>query len=400
MRVLVAFDKFKDSLTAREACDTAAHALRTRHADWTVDRCPLADGGEGFCEILTTAAGGHTIASSVTDPLGDLVQAPVGFVPIDRIPAAARTMMALPAPTAASGGASPATRSGQSAAPTIAVIEMAAASGLALLEPGERNPWQTSSFGTGELIRTAADLGAAAVILGVGGSATSDLGLGALAALGLEFRTAARKLVDPPIPNDWRHIAEITGRLPSHLPPIRIACDVTNPLLGPRGAAAVYGPQKGLLPNDVARLDHESARLGMMLCAHAGKPDTLMEVPGAGAAGGIAFGLIAASNAELLPGFPLVSAWLDLEARLAMADVVITGEGRFDESSLSGKGPGAVAARALALGKRVHVFAGQSTVAQPPAGLSVHPITPAGTALSIAVLTSRQNLISALRRVF
>ncbi|MDO8541056.1 MAG: glycerate kinase [Opitutaceae bacterium] len=392
MRVLVAFDKFKDSLTASEACDIAAHTLRGRHPDWTFDRCPLADGGEGFCEILTRAVEGHTIASTVTDPLGDPVQAHVGFVPLDRIPTAARTLLALPA---TAPGAPPPNRT-----PTLAIIEMASASGLALLELNERNPWQTSSTGTGELVRTAAELGVAGILLGVGGSATNDLGLGALAALGLEFRTADRQLVDPPIPHEWRQIAEITGRLPATLPPIRIACDVTNPLLGPNGATAIYGPQKGLRPADVTRLDHECARLAMMLCTHAGKPDTLMQTPGTGAAGGISFGLMAVANARLLPGFELVSSWLDLEKRIASADLVLTGEGRFDDSSLSGKGPGAVAARALALGRTVHVFAGEATVAQPPPGLSVHPITRSGTALSVALLTSRQNLVSALGRVF
>lgn len=395
MRVLLAFDKFKDSLTAREACDIAAHALRARHADWTFDRCPLADGGEGFCEILTHASGGHVIASSVTDPLGDLVQAQVGFVPVENIPAAARAMLDLPAP-APRGAKSDA----RLITPAVAVIEMASASGLALLEPHERNPWLTSSNGTGELIRTASELGALAVLLGIGGSATNDLGLGALASLGLEFRDTDRQRIEPPIPDEWRRITEIVGRIPPTLPPIRIACDVTNPLLGAHGATAVYGPQKGLAAADVKRLDHECARLAMMLCAHCGKPDTLMETPGTGAAGGISFGLMAAANARLLPGFDLVCAWLDLDARLAAADLVITGEGRFDDSSLDGKGPGAVAARALALGKPVHVFAGQATAAQLPSGLAVHRITPAGTSLDVALHTARQNLAAALGKTF
>ncbi len=392
MRVLLAFDKFKDSLTAREACEAAAHALQDQHADWTLDLCPLADGGEGFCEILTSAAGGHTIASSVADPLGDFVQAPIGFVPLDKIPVAARAQLLFPTPAASAEGTA------RRGSPVVAVVEMASASGLALLEPGERDPWKTSSFGTGELIRTAADLGAIGIVLGVGGSATSDLGLGALAALGLEFRTADRQVVDPPIPADWRHVAEISGRIPTGLPPIRIACDVTNPLLGPNGAAAVYGPQKGLRPGDLARLDHECARLALMLCGHAGKPDTLMETPGAGAAGGIAFGLMAAAGARLLPGFELVSSWLDLETRLAAADLVLTGEGRFDDSSLSGKGPGAVAARALALGKPVHVFAGQSATTQAPPGLKVTAISPPGMPLQSALHLARQNLTRAVAR--
>jgi glycerate kinase len=264
---------------------------------------------------------------------------------------------------------------------------MASASGLALLAAHQRDPWQTHTHGTGELIRLAATRpGVVAILLGVGGSATHDLGLGALAALGLGFLTGRGEVVSPLSPTHWPHISRLQGRLPATLPPIRIACDVTNPLLGPRGAAATYGPQKGLRPADFARLDHESARLALLLCAHCGQPDSLMDAPGAGAAGGISFGLMAAAGARLLPGFDLVSAWLDVERRVAAADLVITGEGRFDDTSLTGKGPGAVAARALALGKRVHVFAGAVTAtALPPPRLSLHAITPAGMPLAQAL---------------
>jgi glycerate kinase len=382
MRVLLAFDKFKDSLTAREACEITARALQPKHPDWSVDLCPLADGGEGFSTILTQAARGQSIASSVTGPRGDVVQAVIGIVPLDNIPAAARKLVAPP----------PAERR---APPSVAVIEMASASGLALLAEDERDPWQTTTYGTGELIRTATELGVSSILLGVGGSATHDLGLGALSALGLEFESERGELVDPPIPWRWREIHRVTGGL-TPLPPIRIACDVTNPLLGSRGAAAVYGPQKGLRAVDFPRLDNETARLAMMLCGYCGKPDSLMELPGAGAAGGISFGLMAAAGAELLPGFELVSAWLDLDARLAAADLVITGEGRFDESSLSGKGPGAVAARALALGKPVHVFAGQVTAANRER-LSLHAITPPGTPLERALQSASSNLAAAVR---
>ena len=139
--------------------------------------------------------------------------------------------------------------------------------------------------------------------------------------------------------------------------------------------------------------------MALMLCSHCGKPDSMMDLPGAGAAGGISFGLMAAADATLLPGFQLVSAWLDLDARLAAADIVITGEGRFDESSLSGKGPGAVAARALALGKTVHVFAGQVTAA-PREHLALHAITPAGMPLERALHTASTNLTTTVRQTF
>jgi glycerate kinase len=308
-------------------------------------------------------------------------------VPFDRIPPAARHFLP-PAPER------------PLATPTIAIIDMATASGLALLKPEERDVWQTTTAGTGELIRTAADLGATAILLGVGGSATHDLGLGALAALGLQFQNASGEIVFPPVPARWHEISRITNSANPPVPPIRIACDVSNPLLGARGAAAIYGPQKGLQAADLPRLDHESARLAMMLCAHCQQSDAIMETPGAGAAGGIAFGFMTATGAKLIPGFDLVSAWLDLDAQLAAADVVITGEGRFDDSSLNGKGPGAVAARALALGKSVHVFAGTATAAHAPAQLNLHSITPSGTPLPQALRQASLFLERSVRDAF
>jgi glycerate kinase len=386
MRVLLAFDKFKDSLAARAACDAAAGALARRHPDWPLDLCPLADGGEGFAEILTTAAGGALSTVSVTGPLGAAVDATLGLVPWARIPASARALLQLPATPADSA--------------EIAVIEMAAASGLALLPPDQRDPWQTTTLGTGQLIAAAAQAGAAAILLGVGGSATHDLGTGALSALGLEFLSPEGENIRPPRPARWDMIERVTGKISTRLPPIRIACDVSNPLLGPRGAAAVYGPQKGLRPADLAKLDHASARLGLLLCAQSGQTDALMDVPGAGAAGGLAFGLMTAARAKLLPGFDLVAAWLNLESRIAAAELVITGEGRFDDSSLSGKGPGAVAARALAAGKPVHVFAGQVAATAARAGLTLHAITPADQPLAEALRAAGPNLAAAVERVW
>jgi len=378
MRVLLAFDKFKDSLTAEEACAAAAAGLRGRHPDWQIDACPLSDGGEGFAEILTAAVQGSLRRVSVTGPRGRPSPARLGLVTYAQVPAAARGL--LPIPPARSETA------------RIAVIDMASASGLALLAASERDVWQTSSAGTGELIRFAAAEGVAAILLGVGGSATHDLGLGALAALGLAFQSADGAAIRPPIPGRWKDIIRIHGSVTPPVPPIRIACDVNNPLLGPRGAAATYGPQKGLRPEDLTRIDAESGRLARLLCAHCGRPENLRDLPGTGAAGGISFGLMAAAGAELVPGFEFVSAWLDLETRLAAADLVITGEGRFDDSSLQGKGPGAVAARALSLGKQVHVFAGRATVAQPPERLSVHSITPDHTPLEQALRDAGANL--------
>lgn len=402
MRALLAFDKFKDALSAPHACAIAAESLRARRPEWTLDSCPLTDGGEGFCEILTTALGGTFENHPVTGPRGEPVVARLGLVPLALIPPAARHLFDLP-DSQLSDRSSQLPRDAH-----VAIIEMAAASGLALLPPEARDPWLTSTTGTGELIRLAARPGVAAILLGLGGSATSDLGLGALAALGLNFVSATGELIDPPPPARWPEIARIDGALPTDLPPLRIACDVANPLLGPNGAAAIYGPQKGLRPADLRRLDNEAARLALLLCTHSAKPDTLMDVhgagalmdvPGAGAAGGLAFGLMAAASAQLISGFDLVSAWLDLDSRLAAADIVITGEGRFDASSLQGKGPGALAARAVALGKVTHIFAGSITAA-PVAGLTLHAITPPDTPLPDALRAASENLAASVRAAF
>jgi glycerate kinase len=382
MRALIVFDKFKDAIGAPEAGAIAARAIAAKHPAWQLDPCPLTDGGEGFCAILTRAAGGETESVTVTGPRGAPVRASLGLVALENIPPAARTLLA-PGP-----------------GERVAVIEMASASGLALLAPGDRDPWQATTLGTGELIRAAAARGVAAILVGVGGSATNDLGLGALTALGLECQDAHGRPILPPVPARWGDVARLAGTA-AVPPPIRIACDVTNPLLGPRGAAAIYGPQKGLRAADLARLEHAADQLARMLLAHCGQPPSLLEIPGAGAAGGISFGLMAAAGARLLPGFDLVTVWLGLEARLAAADLVVTGEGRFDDSSLTGKGPGAIAARALALGKRVHVFAGAVTTTAPaPAGLTLHAITPPGTPLPEALRATAQNLAAAVQRAF
>ena len=364
MRVLVAFDKFKDSLTAPQACRAAAAALRRCHPDWQIDLCPLTDGGEGFAALLTAAAGGQIVTLPVAGPRGGLVEAGFGLVPESQLSPAVRRL--LPPAASASGR-------------TLAVIEMAAASGLVLLTPERRDPWHASSYGTGQLIRAAAEAGAVAVLLGVGGSATNDLGLGALAALGLEFRRANGGTVRPPVPAAWSNITRLEGEVFPAIPPICIACDVDNPLLGPRGATAVYGPQKGLAPGDLARLEGEAARMAGLLCDHCRRPIVLAETPGVGAAGGLPFGLMVAARAQLVPGFALVGAWLDLDARIAAADLVLTGEGRFDASSLSGKGPGAVAAAAARAGKTAHVFAGVIHEAPARPGWHFHSVTPSGT---------------------
>ena len=385
MRVLVAFDKFKDSVTAARACEIAAGALLEAHPDWTVDQCPLTDGGERFAQTLTEAAGGKLLALSVTGPRGAAAAAHYGLVSLGRIPNAARARLG-----ALSGG--PAARVG--------IIEMASASGLSLVPAGLRDPERCTSAGTGELISALAREGVVAVLLGVGGSATHDLGLGALGALGLRFRAGDGTPIEAVVPLDWPRLQSIEGRLARGIPPLLIACDVDNPLLGPRGALSVYGTQKGLVAGRSGALERETSRVARLMLSHFGRPESLLGRPGAGAAGGIAFGLVAGLGATLLPGFDLVSAWLDLERRLGAADLVVTGEGRFDDSSLSGKGPGEVVRRALEQGKRVRVFAGQVSLARPVAGLEARAVTPAAMGLDEALRRAPELLAREIRAVF
>jgi len=385
MRVLVAFDKFKDCLSANEACAAALAALRRERPDWTVEVCPFTDGGDGFGSILTAAVQGQRCEATVTGPLGAPVASSFGLIAAGAVPPEARALLGW---------------SDLPASAKVAVVEMAAASGLARVPADRRDPWTTTTVGTGQLIRAAQQAGAVRVVLGVGGSATHDLGLGALSGLGYDFLDRAGHLLHPPYPSTWSRLARIARPPSAALPPVRIACDVTNPLLGANGAAAIYGPQKGLAAADVLRMDAESARIAGLLCAACGAPADLCHEPGAGAAGGLAFGLRVGADAGLVPGGALVAAWVGLERRLALADIVITGEGRFDESSLSGKGPGGLALRARELGKRVHVFAGRVDLPSPPEGIAWHSITPPGTQLAAALAGAAANLDRAVSAVF
>ncbi|MGF1450066.1 MAG: glycerate kinase [Opitutales bacterium] len=344
MRILLAFDKFKESMTAREACAAAARAIEeSRGGDSVeIEQAPLTDGGEGFCEILTTLANGKLKEVEVTGPLKAKRRAPFGVTAFGNVPAAAQALLKVSPDTAQLG-----------------IVEMARASGLERVPPEQRNPWETTSRGTGELIAAATQAGVDAILLGIGGSATNDCGLGALEALGLELQDGEDRPMACTSPGDWDRMARLGGTLDARIPELRIACDVSNPLLGPNGSTAIYGPQKGLKPEDYERLEGLMAVQAGRLCTAFGKDPSLMDLPGAGAAGGIGFGLMAACGAELVPGFDLVSTWLDLETKVARAHLILTGEGRFDPSSLQGKGPGSVIEAARKAGKPVAVFAGK-----------------------------------------
>jgi glycerate kinase len=317
MRVLIAADKFKGSLTAPEACKAIAAGIRDAHADATIDLCPMSDGGEGFVDTMIRSHGGSTFTRRVTGPL-----------PEQHVDA---TYAVIDGHTA--------------------VIEMSAASGLSLLQPADRNPLYTTTFGTGELIHAAADLGCRKILLGIGGSATCDAGVGCLQACGCHIILASHEYASITEPLCGRDLDEITF-IKSHRGSsvdgveIEIACDVTNPLFGPNGAARIFAPQKGASPADVDTLDRVlgslSHRLGW---------DTIATRPGSGAAGGIGCGLAAMFGATLRSGVELVIDATNLRERIAAADLVITGEGRLDATSLGGKVVGGVARLARELGK-------------------------------------------------
>ncbi len=315
VRILLAFDKFKGSLTAKAASDAVACGLRRQGFDGEIEICPIADGGEGFTEAIITALGGEWMEAPVHDAHGREIIARYGLIQRE-------------------GG-------------TDAVMEMSAASGLALVSDRPLNPSSASTYGTGEMMRHAQQQGVRRIIIGIGGSATNDGGIGMAVALGFRFLDASGNAVHD-LPADWERVTRIE-RAPAWSGEIIVASDVTNPLLGEQGATRVYGPQKGVI--DIAFFEARLQSLAEMVqrdlaCDHRDKP-------GAGAAGGLGFGLMSFCGAQLGSGFELVADITGLRGRIAQADIVITGEGRLDAQSLNGKGPVGVAGMARAADKPV-----------------------------------------------
>jgi len=309
LRTLIACDKFKGSLSAIEACTAVQRGLGE---GWVADLCPIADGGEGFVDTLVTAMRGRKVQAPCHDALGREISAEYGIV--------------------------------QREGKTIAVIEMAAASGMWRIDPAERDVMRASTYGTGELMRHAIEIDHVdQIIIGLGGSATNDGGTGMAAALGVRFLDEKGRVFDPtpafnPTPAGLDSLDSVDFSQRMKLPPIVAACDVDNPLCGDRGASAIYGPQKGATPDQVIVLDHFLQRLA----ARCGSQKNAA-FPGAGAAGGLGFGLMTFAGAQLISGFTLVADVCDLRQRIATADLVITGEGSLDAQSLSGKGPVGIA---------------------------------------------------------
>ena len=319
MKVLLACDKFKGSLSAVEACEAIRSALPP---EWIADICPIADGGEGFVEAMLAATGGEWVTAPASDPLGRPVEVNYGIY--------------------------------RSTEGPVAVIEMSAASGIWRIPANERNPRGSSTFGTGEIMRHAVEVsGAKRLLVGIGGSATNDGGAGMAAALGVRFMDEKGGVI-PPVPDHLSFLMHLDESHRIALPEIVVACDVDNPLTGPRGASAVFGPQKGATPEDVAFLD---ATLERLVAISGGQMQA--ETPGAGAAGGLGFGLMRFAGAKLVSGFDIVAGALRLADRIAGADLVITGEGSLDFQTLGGKGPAGVAAMAKAAGVPVLAVAGR-----------------------------------------
>ncbi len=301
-RIVCAPDSFKGSLTATEAAAAMSRGIKRFDSELETVELPLSDGGEGLTEALIASTSGYRKEVMVSGPLGKKVRAFYGILGDGR-----------------------------------GVMEMSSASGLTLLEPGELNPLETSTFGSGELLGRLLEEGCREIILGIGGSATNDGGLGMLQALGAKFFDNRGRELAP----GGKSLNELAAfkleGLDSRLDRIdlKIACDVDNPLTGKRGAAAVYGPQKGATPNMVRELDRGLTRLAAIIREKMGLE--VDKVPGAGAAGGLGAGLMAFLGAELKPGSELVLDTVNFSEKIRDAELILTGEGRLDEQTARGK---------------------------------------------------------------
>jgi glycerate kinase len=351
-RFLIAPDKFKGSLTALEAAEAIAAGIRRIEPEAELDLCPISDGGEGFMETLISSLHGKWITCPAVDALGRGIESRYVLADTPEGPAA--------------------------------VLEMAETAGLWRLATDERDPAHATTRGVGMQIAHAVSRHAVTrVILGLGGSATNDGGCGMAAALGIAFFAANDEEIDP-IPANLLQLRRVDFKHRIALPEIIAACDVDHPLLGPRGATAIFSGQKGAAPEDKTALE---AALAHLVTISRGGEAALM--PGAGAAGGLGFGLLRFADAKLVSGFDLLARLLDLETRVKAADHVITGEGSLDHQSLGGKGPVALARLANRLSVPVTGFCGQADDSARASRIfrSIHAL--ADTGLPLATLISR-----------
>ncbi len=300
MKIIIAPDKFKGSLTSIEVCNAIKGGIL--EADNTIETLlfPMADGGDGFAEVLKYYLHTETQFVETFDPLGRNISASYEWNKKD----------------------------------LVAIIELATASGLVILKKEERNPMITSTFGTGLLIMDAIKRGANKIILGIGGSATNDAGTGILAAMGFIFLDGQNNIITA----SGENLCRIEKIIPPDILPqvkIEIACDVTNPLFGPEGAAHIFSPQKGATPEQVKKLDDGLKHFSKIIETETGK--NLSKIPGTGAAGGIAAGLMAFLNACLLEGTELIINASGIQNSINGSDFIITGEGKLDHQSFGGK---------------------------------------------------------------
>jgi glycerate kinase len=367
MKIVIAPDSFKESLTALQVAEAIEAGMREVWPHATYVKVPVADGGEGTVQAMIDATGGRRVDVRATGPLGQTVDAFYGEA----------------------GG--------------IAVIEMAAASGLEGVPPDLRDPRTATSRGTGDLIRAALDAGARRFVLGVGGSATNDGGAGMLQALGVRLLDADGQDIGP----GGAELARLARIDVAGLDPrvreaeFRIACDVDNPLVGPRGASAVFGPQKGATPEMVAQLDAALAHYADVIRRDVGQD--IAQRPGAGAGGGIAAAMVVFLDGQLSPGIEIVMEAVGLDAAVRDADLVVTGEGRIDGQTVNGKTPMGVAQVARRHGKPV-VAIGGSLAADADAvhahGIEVVVAAVARPcALAEALAAARENLRRAARNL-
>ena len=331
MKVVVAIDSFKGSLSSMEAGQAIEEGVKCVYQNAEVVVRPLADGGEGTVEALVEGMGGIFVTKEVTGPLGEKVEATYGII-----------------------------ESKDDLSKT-AIIEMSAAAGITLVPEESRNPMNTTTFGVGELILDAIERGCRHFIVGIGGSATNDGGVGMLQALGYDFVTREGK----PISYGGNGLRELASIKETNVHPklkectFKVACDVTNPLCGENGSSVIFGPQKGATPEMVQELDQlllHYAELSKSINSYADR-----FYPGTGAAGGMGFAFLTYTNATLESGIQIVLTETKLEELIATADVVVTGEGRLDGQTALGKAPIGVAALAKKYQKKVLAFAGAVT---------------------------------------
>lgn len=324
MRILIAPDKFKGSLSAREVAENIALGLRDVLRDAKIAIVPMADGGEGTAEVICDALGGSWLKCKAHDPLGREIDARYAWI-ADR---------------------------------KLAVLEMSEAAGMWRLSRDERDPLRTDTFGVGEMILDAAQYGAREMIIGLGGSATNDGGFGMARALGFRFDYEHEQEHEKKVTCLF-HLVKIAKPKELTLPKIIAAVDVRNPLLGENGATRVFGPQKGAADDKINNLERALAKLADVVSKEFGVD--YRDEPGAGAAGGLGFGLMSFCGARIRQGFDVVAEAVRLESKMKDVDLVITGEGSLDRQTLEGKTPAGVAQLARKLGKRVFAIVGRAT---------------------------------------